>query len=90
MVEGYGAGCFSFPTLSTLQSAMQYAPDSNRSTPAQFRSKLGTYATGVAIGSLALGTIFYQKHKAIKRQQAAAQTIDNTTPAATPKPGTTP
>ncbi len=47
--------------------------DSNRSTPTQLRSKLGTYLTGVAIGFFLLGTFYYQKHKATQRQQANQQ-----------------
>ncbi|MDF1808700.1 MAG: hypothetical protein P1U42_03300 [Phycisphaerales bacterium] len=44
--------------------------NSNRSTPSQFRSKLGTYLTGVFIGFLILGGIYYQKHLATKRLDA--------------------
>ncbi len=69
---------------------MQQTPDSNRSTPEQFRSKLGTYMTGVAIGCLLLGTLFYQKHKAVQRQQAAAQSASDSTTETTPRPETTP
>ncbi|MAO24734.1 MAG: hypothetical protein CMJ35_04360 [Phycisphaerae bacterium] len=54
------------------------APPQNnaKSTPAQFRSKLGTYLTGVAIGFTFLGTVYYFKAQAVKRdqeQRAAAQ-----------------
>ena len=47
-------------------------PDSNNpsSTPAQFRSKLGTYLSGVAIGFMMLGIIYFFKHKATQREQA--------------------
>lgn len=48
---------------------MQAPTSSNRSTPAQFRSKLGTYLTGVMIGFILLGMIYYQKHLATQRQQ---------------------
>jgi hypothetical protein len=40
------------------------------STPAQFRSKLGTYLMGVAIGFTMLGMIYLFKHQATQRQQA--------------------
>jgi len=40
------------------------------STPAQFRSKLGTYLTGVAIGFTMLGVIYFFKHQASQREQA--------------------
>lgn len=40
------------------------------STPAQFRSKLGTYLSGVAIGFTMLGIIYLFKHQATQRQQA--------------------
>lgn len=48
------------------------SPDSHNpsSTPAQFRSKLGTYLTGVAIGFMMLGIIYFFKHQATQRQQA--------------------
>jgi|GEM_PF-4475855 len=65
----------------------QREPDfnSNRSTPAQFRSKLGTYLTGVIIGFLILGGIYYQKHLATKRldairaQEASTENANPTT-----------
>lgn len=40
------------------------------STPAQFRSKLGTYLTGVAIGFTLLGVIYFFKHQAEQRELA--------------------
>ncbi|MCR9075438.1 MAG: hypothetical protein NXI07_05300 [bacterium] len=40
------------------------------STPSQFRSKLGTYLTGVAIGFTLLGMIYFFKHQAVQREQA--------------------
>ena len=43
------------------------------STPAQFRSKLGTYLTGVIIGLVFLGVVYYQKHLSMQRLQANAQ-----------------
>ena len=43
------------------------------STPAQFRSKLGTYLTGVAIGFILLGSIYFFKSRAVQREQAALQ-----------------
>ena len=52
------------------------------STPAQFRSKLGTYLSGVLIGFTLLGMIYFMKHLATQSQQA-----DATQPAATsPEP----
>lgn len=48
-------------------------PSDNRSTPAQFRSKLGTYLTGVAIGFLLLGLVYYFKARAVEREQARQQ-----------------
>jgi hypothetical protein len=47
--------------------------NNNRSTPAQFRSKLGTYLSGVFIGFVLLGLIYYQKHLANKRIQAETE-----------------
>lgn len=52
---------------------MDPSQSNNRSTPAQFRSKLGTYLTGVAIGFIILGAIYYQKHRATQRLQAQKQ-----------------
>lgn len=52
---------------------MQPGADNNRSTPAQFRSKLGTYLTGVAIGFILLGSIYFFKSRAVQREQAALQ-----------------
>ncbi|MCA9303372.1 MAG: hypothetical protein KC996_04555 [Phycisphaerales bacterium] len=49
---------------------MQPTTNNNRSTPAQLRSKLGTYLTGVAIGFILLGAIYYQKHRATQRYNA--------------------
>ncbi len=51
------------------------APSQNnaRSTPAQFRSKLGTYLTGVAIGFTFLGMVYYFKAQAVKRDQQQRQ-----------------
>ena len=40
------------------------------STPAQFRAKLGTYLSGVAIGFILLGMIYFFKAQAVKREQA--------------------
>lgn len=72
---------------------MQTPPDNNRSTPAQFRSKLGTYLTGVAIGFILLGAIYYQKHRATQRfqkqqqiEQANQSTDQPSTPATEPTP----
>jgi hypothetical protein len=47
--------------------------NNNRSTPAQFRSKLGTYLTGILIGFMILGSIYYQKYLATQRLEAQAQ-----------------
>jgi len=72
---------------------MQTPPNDNRSTPAQFRSKLITYLTGVAIGFTLLGGIYYQKHRATQRlqkqkqsEQAQQPTDQPTTPASEPTP----
>lgn len=56
------------------------SPDSNNpsSTPAQFRSKLGTYLTGVAIGFLMLGMIYFFKHQATQREQARQEQTNQT------------
>lgn len=43
------------------------------STPAQFRSKLGTYLTGVAIGFLFLGMVYFFKYQASQRERAQRQ-----------------
>lgn len=40
------------------------------STPAQFRSKLGTYLSGVIIGFMLLGMIYLMKYYATQGQQA--------------------
>lgn len=53
-----------------MSSPSQHNP---ASTPAQFRSKLGTYLTGVAIGFILLGSIYYFKAQAVKREQANQQ-----------------
>ena len=56
------------------------SPDSHNpsSTPAQFRSKLGTYLTGVAIGFMMLGIIYFFKHLATQRQQAEFEQTQST------------
>ena len=43
------------------------------STPAQFRSKLGTYLTGVAIGFIFLGMVYIFKYQASQRERAQRQ-----------------
>lgn len=48
-------------------------PSNPSSTPAQLRSKLGTYLSGVAIGFTMLGIIYFFKHQATQRQQAQGQ-----------------
>lgn len=50
---------------------MHPSPDDNRSTPAQFRSKLTTYLTGVMIGFMMLGIIYYFKHLAVEQAHAS-------------------
>ncbi|MBL4698523.1 MAG: hypothetical protein JKX70_06800 [Phycisphaerales bacterium] len=47
-------------------------PNSNNeySTPAQFRSKLGSYLTGIVIGFTLLGMIYFMKHLATQSQQS--------------------
>lgn len=49
------------------------ASDNPNSTPAQFRSKLGTYLTGVVIGFAMLGMIYFFKHQAVERERAQEQ-----------------
>ncbi len=56
--------------MPDLPSNMQQSPNNEFSTPSQFRSKLGSYLTGVIIGFLLLGTIYLQKHFAMQREQA--------------------
>lgn len=47
------------------------------STPSSFRSKLGSYATGLAIGCILMGFFFYQKHRAQQRNsQHIEQLLD--------------
>ncbi len=69
---------------------MQPDPSANRSSPTQFRSKLATYLTGVMIGFLMLGMIYYFKHLAVEREkhdraqqttQPATRPHDQQTPA---------
>lgn len=50
-----------------------HTPQNPSSTPAQFRSKLGTYLTGVAIGFGFLGMVYYFKHQATLRDRAQRQ-----------------
>ncbi len=40
------------------------------STPAQFRSKLGSYLSGIVIGFTLLGMIYFMKHLATQSQQS--------------------
>lgn len=67
---------------------MQPTQHDNRSTPAQFRSKLGTYLTGVAIGFIILGAIYYQKHRATQRLQSQQQ-VEQTDQSNLPTPSAT-
>lgn len=57
---------------------MPTIPHDNRSTPAKFRSKLGAYLTGVAIGFALLGTVYYFKARAVEREQARQQESSKT------------
>ncbi|MGV6813525.1 MAG: hypothetical protein ACWA5W_00790 [Phycisphaerales bacterium] len=50
------------------------------STPAQFRSKLGTYLSGVIIGLIMLGSIYFMKYLATKEQQNQPQGTDTALP----------
>ncbi len=45
---------------------------SGLSTPAQFRSKLGSYLSGVVIGFTLLGMIYFMKYRMTQRQQPPA------------------
>lgn len=70
---------------------MDNSPNNKFSTPAQFRSKLGTYLTGVIIGFLLLGAIYYQKHLASKYQQAQRDSqVESDTPTPSTDPQSTP
>jgi len=47
------------------------------STPSSFRTKLGSYVTGLAIGFILLGFFMYQKSRAEKRDaQRIQQQLD--------------
>jgi uncharacterized membrane protein YciS (DUF1049 family) len=68
-----------------MQSNPQSNSSSGLSTPAQFRSKLGTYLTGVIIGFMILAGIYYQKYLSTQRIEAEAksQQTENHSPAST-------
>lgn len=44
------------------------------STPSSFRSKLGSYCTGLAIGFILLGFFMYQKHRSEQQDAVQQQT----------------
>ena len=63
--------------------------NNNRSTPAQFRSKLGIYLTGILIGFMILGSIYYQKYLSTQRLKAQADSqtgLQSTPPTTEAKP----
>lgn len=51
-----------------MQTNEQTNADNGLSTPAQFRSKLGTYLSGVVIGFILLGSIYLMKYFATQSQ----------------------
>ncbi len=53
------------------------------STPSSFRSKLGSYCTGLAIGFILLGFFMYQKHRS-EQQDAAQQQANQPAQESTP------
>ncbi|MDF1870100.1 MAG: hypothetical protein P1U30_06885 [Phycisphaerales bacterium] len=63
-------------------------PQHPDSTPSSFRSKLGSYCTGLAIGFILLGFFMYQKHRSEQRAQERIQMNEqtHTTPPAVPSP----
>mgnify|MGYP003630631697 FL=1 len=63
-------------------------PQHPNSTPSSFRSKLGSYCTGLVIGFILLGFFMFQKHLSEKRTQERIQMNDqtNSQPSAVPSP----
>ena len=57
------------------------------SSPSSFRSKLGSYCTGLAIGFILLGFFMYKKHMS---QQQASQQIQQEQQQQQPPSETTP
>lgn len=55
-------------------------------TPSAFRQRLGYYVTGLAIGFLMLGVMWYIKAQAKAHQDAARQATPAKTPAPVPPP----
>lgn len=55
-------------------------------TPSAFRQRLGYYVTGLAIGFLMLGVMWYIKAQAKAHQDAARQATPAQPPAPTPVP----
>ena len=53
-----------------MQTDQPTTPKNEYSTPAQFRSKLGSYLTGIVIGFTLLGMIYFMKHLATQSQQS--------------------
>ena len=66
------------------------SPQNAPSTPAQFRSKLGTYLTGVAIGFIFLGIVYYFKSLAVEREQATLKEQQQQQPVGVDDSGATP
>ncbi len=57
--------------------------DNPNSSPSSFRSKLGSYVTGLAIGFLLLGFFMLQKHRSEQRA-ASQQQINQSMPESSP------
>ena len=55
-------------------------------TPSAFRQRLGYYLTGLAIGFLMLGVMWWIKAQAKAHQDAARQAMPAQTPEPTPAP----
>jgi CHASE3 domain sensor protein len=68
---------------------MSYIQHPN-STPSSFRSKLGSYCTGLAIGCILMGFFFYQKHRSQQRSQQQNQHVDQITDTPNPPTGLAP
>lgn len=62
---------------------MSYSEHPN-STPSSFRSKLGSYATGLGIGFMLMGFFFYQKYQSQQRAKQRMQQVDQAPAGNTP------
>jgi len=68
---------------------MSYIQHPN-STPSSFRSKLGSYCTGLAIGFILMGFFFYQKHRSQQRSQQQNQLVEQIPQSTNAPSGNTP